>query len=872
MKSKQFSLKKFSLSSFRKTLKSAHPNTLNFEEEPSPLISVSGFNVEESRNNLSYGDIDIKQTKNSNDERCAFCHEMLSLSLPGETIIPLTCLDQCHEDCLVASFDTTNLTHLPICGACNQPTRSLDESNHSNIIQRLLLTNNPIEVTQVYYSEDEKVTEIGAYGVDDNNNDDSKDSYYDDLISNILNPRVQCYSDLNRLKISANSTYKLDYLISLKSPLVYQKNEPTVEEIEIRSKLVDYFKTTFLQNIQDTNGEIGFIEELGDLLMFDYFHISTNATSWDWMCCYLFEDMLLLIGDGVLVGQLSVSKDICGVNRTTNEDILAINLRTEVLPELYLKSNNKLVLLKWESVLIDLYNSNASGRPNLFQFTTNAWQEVWDSGIELSEDVKNYSHLAINGKDIPSKYLIQALPEVQPLPLNLVVSVPLYNNTSLTDNDLKQELVRILRNIKELLRPIDKLALIFVGTYQNRNPKDKSTFIGFMPPEWKDWEEVFNDIVIIPKGDQIFKTEWNELMSSFQKCQDLYSLIPESNTEIHKLLVLNLQSKSEDIELTSLEVKKLSQIIDDIAEKISISIIRIGNDYTNNLENLTELLAVIPQDRTLSTKFSNPIKRYNSFGEFIDGIPKLIHNLQSICIPKLTLELKVDKLFGESLTISEVEINGSLKKFTDIDSLRILIQDIGPLYDRNILLKVKLYVSNRLYKDLQYEDLDIVKYDYSWLKFSEGAQSVSLKLSKSNFTEIMEESTSTLPNFINSGDSTIQFLNIPLLPPLSSTREPAFSRRQAELSVIDALKSTRILNASQCQDVLLNSISLMYAMMSLSNGNSNTQRLRNIFETVHSKRDYIQNLEEELKHISDLFIENSSMAYTHCQDLVYFLM
>ncbi|KAK6465992.1 hypothetical protein DFJ63DRAFT_311071 [Scheffersomyces coipomensis] len=865
-KSKSFSLKRFSLSSLRKSGKPETPPSV--EDSPFPEFSKLDL-AHTPRSSDSDTDFTRITTKKANNEKCAFCGEYLALNLPGEVIILLMCNDQCHQDCLTASLDVNNLDYLPICGQCKQPTRCLDEKTHSQIIQQLLLENtDEIQINEI--QQIDVLEKSLSLSVDIS----AKDSYYDDLIEEILKPRVQCYSDIDKLKITKNSTHILDQVLTVRSPLVYNKQEPSPAEIKLKSRLIKYLKSHVLSKIINIEEEVVDIENLGELLLFDYMNLSTNAVDWDWMCCFLFEDVLILIIEDTLIGQVSITRDISGVNVFEQTGLITINLRNELLPELHLKSDNKLILMKWESILIDMNNKVQIENPNIIQFTTNAWGLLQGSDIELPKDLKHYSNLTIDGDDIPSSYLVQALPKAQPLPLNLVIAVPLFNRTTMSDEDLQSKIQITLHTIKDGLRPIDTLSLIFVGSYRNRNPKDKGTYIGFLDPTWRDWSLVLDDIEIIPRKSNMFKSEWDEMSLAFEKCLDLFALRNESEKNVTKMLVLNFNDYDPDV--SSYDTSSLQKNLDLLTEKVSISFARIGSGYTDVIESISKLLAMNQNDQNhLKLNFSCAIIRYNSFETFIQGWSGTFSNMQSICIPTIAIDLAVTKEFEDSLSFAEVEVNGVLTKISAFKKATILVHDMLPLSERNIAFKIKLEVSSDMYQNLHFDDFKILTYNYSYLKHTSNNNAVSLSLSKSQLPYRLEQSTSTLHTLTNSSDNpTIQFLNIPLLPPLSSTREPALAQRQAELSVIEALNSTNAFNPKQCQDLLLNSISLMYAMISLTNdkGKINSTQLRNIFQATKGRSGYdIQNLEEEITHISHLFDEDATLAYTRCKDLIYFL-
>ncbi|KAK6455898.1 uncharacterized protein RJT20DRAFT_51626 [Scheffersomyces xylosifermentans] len=846
--------------------------------------------------------------RNLFDSKCSFCKEQLANGLAGEISIELLCGDACHKECLSIMLEQLESTKLPICGICGKETRSANDDLHSRIVKEVFLspsnlsfpTDSPISVFRRYAdieSHSYNTTPSSKITLEQSHNRrvEFNHLYIRELRSDLNKPRIVCSTDTNSITPVGEDSQELRYLVSVRPPQIFQKQEMTDKEREIKMKVISEMEVLLDSKVTNFKDNISF-KELGELLLFDYLSISTNEIEWDVACVLLFAETIILVKDYRVIGKIEISKDISSVNQLS--DGIIINLRNETMPELQLQHKNPAIISKWQTILLPYIQRNKVDEINLFQITSNAWNLI--ENIELPEDVQKFSKLIVDDSDIPSSYLLQTLGLPEALPLNIIISVPLFNSTGLSDGAYKMHLETILQSIRKSLRSFDKMGLIFLGRDGAGMAAKKGTFISCMDKEWEGWARIIGTINVYSDVD-VFRNEAEEIKVCFEKLIDLSPFIPQSTNCINKFLILNCNNYADFPASTGLAVDKvLQKKIVNIITKISATIVRIGSSYTDGTENLNRIIANPATDfssSSLSLSYGSKLIRFDSFKDFNESLSYLVkEKYQRICIPSVTVDIsKIDDT-QNIVYISEVEVNGEMIPLENVHKLSLMVKDQTPNTERNIMINVRIKnlrsnaVSEQQIED--YGEIPLFSYSSSWLMHQEETKVCHKRVSPL----AAETDQRTMSNGSNTPidlKKNSSFLDIPLLPPLSSNREQSFARRQTELSLLSALTTVEI-TPQNSNDIIMRSVSIAYGFIreyfpfneeeSSKAGSSSAKSVNNFCpgesldlelkqnKTFRNNEEYVQFLVGHLNTINDLYSKDPGLAAVKCRDLCISLM
>ncbi|ODV81284.1 uncharacterized protein CANTADRAFT_20809 [Suhomyces tanzawaensis NRRL Y-17324] len=705
-------------------------------------------------------------------DTCAFCGE--SLAHLHRELVELSCGDVCHGECLDIMFDRDYLEQWPVCNLCGERTRCADESStaHSSmLIHDVLWFEKPLPEPPAGSSLSldllgpfEPPATVSSHPVTPLNQiipDTLKDPlpdtimvgghqlevdpaaahvHYDEMRNDILQPKVACSKSASVRLHNGASSQNLAYLFTVTAPRVYKNTQPSQHELqavqEIRRQIKKFLSTEIV------NWQLNFFDDAigDDLIIFDHLHVSTNGHDWDGVCCFLFENILLLIDGHKLIGQVLINQDVRSVKATPNGVVL--DLGDNPVPQLHIRHDNPIVLSKWETMIQKLLDHKPIAYINMFQLSSNAWGLFKDC-LDIPLEVVEFSHLMQNNLDIPSPMLLQAVPDPDPLPLNLIVSIPLINlGTNMSNDEYKTHIVTMLKSIKASLRPIDKMGLIFVGTDSRRNPNRSGAFIGCVESSWDGWDRVIEDIKVSgnTRGSHtLFANELQELKISIEKCMDLFPFIPTGPNNINKFIILNCNNYQQSMPLDSGMEKTqalLSRMINSLLDKLSISLVRIGRYHTEACSYIQDLISKPISDSThVKYSYGTEILRFEDFEEFNLELNSLITNeYQSICIPNMNIEVLKDIGTKSMVNFDLIEVNGYLVPVT-ADSVTLLIKDVKPSTERTILVQVKLNIGVGQLEDtfgpiLCLQELPIIRWQAKWLGDSNCSGSVGSKISQ----------------------------------------------------------------------------------------------------------------------------------------------
>ena len=823
--------------------------------------SESGVKPESPINFVSYSPRKTpKSSKRYNGQVCCFCKDSLQLTLPGEVILPLLCEHLCHKNCFIMLIDS-NKRILPTCDICKAQTNVVDEDLLLGMVNAAPMA----DINESISSEDEVDSPMGAplllrdvskvlvstpteQMVNDQLNTPPTSAHGIDYEPLLYYPNITCSSEMHPIKL--NESHEISYVLNIKPPSIYNDSSPSFNPSDLKLK---WEVSNYISQ------QLGLSKELGELILFDKMRISIDGEMWDESCLYLFSKFLLIYNGEALAGMISITNDLCLTSLI--EGVLNLNLTESTLPELYIYNEfSQTITEKWEFVLGKLMDSQLP-ITNLFQFTSTCWLDL-QYDIDVPLNLIRFNNLLLHGGDLPSFYMTKVLPSPKPLALNIVIAVPLFNKTKLSNTDYRHWLQKLLRAMRSTLSDSDKMGLIFLGIDYLRKAKAAGTFVGCVAASWDGWDNLIDDICIVPNT---FSSNSQELNVALEKCAELYPFIAYKESSINKVLVLNCGDyHGETLSQFDFDTQRLL--------KMSVSLLRVGS-HLNMFKEISSF-SRYEYGNDPEIRFATPEKLSAS-------ITTLMKRMQSICLPYLSVEIEVEN----NITVSSIELFGVME-LKESKSQRIVFRDMGPSDERNLLITMKVTDT-----DFEFEKIPIFNYTATWRDNKSIEKTVFAQIDQRSLQEPMESDAAKLLEAIVSGSPeknhphSIYYLDIPLLPPLSPSRNASFAKRQAELLIIRHLRQAiEEKNAT----ALKACISVAYGLLRCIPANLDADDtpkgavvdpedcILNLMAVTKSARmdnqRYVDILVGQLERIISLFDNEPSEALDKCFDLVYSLV
>lgn len=872
-------------------------------------------------------------------EKCAFCDD-------PEPSILLSCSHQCHQQCLLSSIDDTNLSKFPSCSICNKLTRCLDDSIHDALCSQKYISGasipESVESALSMFAApsaicSNKTTPITPRDqiIPDTLIDppvvrskqllspDASFSYNKQLYEDILKPQVQLITSTEQVTVS-DTDHELQCLLSIKPPKIYSAPAPTEDENKVRAKVATEFKA-LLGDLLPGSNEM-------ELLLVDAFKVSDDAESWTQAYCFLFDKCVLMVDRNFtcILGNHSVNKDFTIVGRSKSTLILSTPDGTEVLQ---MNHAHVFAANKWNHYLSKLMRSESEICPPLFQFTSSCWQLARETKTFLPSDILKFQDIIDRDGDISSDLFVRAIPQPEPMPLCLVLSVCLVNNVSppVSHYEYKLRIVKLLNTVRSLLRPSDKLGLIFVGVdgSSSNDIYNLGSFTGCVEPWWSGWESVIDLIEVLPNRnincEPIFSNGLEELLVSFEKCKSLSPFIPSGEEYNNKFLILQANSYgfADDSDSVSVlknfdsgPISRLCEKIDSLKQcsSLTFDLVRVGSNYNAETKICNKLLSkprflqrtdissVYSSRNLMEITVGNSFLRFDTFEDLTQSLELVVSNYHSTSIPSVNVDLyKFPNFDSRIVQFSEIEINGTFYSILNKNLFGIQLNInslLSKATEKNILMKIRLNSKHLDPQPLKVAidkcfELPLFNYQTQWLDKHDEYKAVAIKIANreaipNHFSFHAIELTP--PSY---HDKQPLYKQTPLLPPLSSFRDRLLAKRRTELAVF---QSIRMIN-EQCLllevlTIINYSIELITKLgkeLSIDNEFNhdylNTQQsvsLNNrasiqilnsdMSSGCETSRDYIQFLTEQLMFIQNLFDKENPMALTKCQDLANLLM
>ncbi|KAF6069162.1 hypothetical protein FOB64_003510 [Candida albicans] len=343
----------------------------------------------------------------------------------------------------------------------------------------------------------------------------------------IYNPRVTCTSEIS--EVTLTPPYEIAYVLNVQAPLIFNAHKPTLEDLQLKERVEEFLKVQL-----DTD------KDVGQLVIFDILEVSVTGKSWDSALVCLFENYFLIYENELLVGIISVQHDISSVD--VDEELI-LNLAKDSLPELRLRHSNKLVVQKWGTLLLEIID-NESVVTNIYQLTNTYWTHL-PPEICVPQNLTKLNNAILSGTTISNSDIARILPTPKQLSLNLILALPLVNQTSLTDLEYKTQLQQIFQKTLHALRPNDKLGIIFLGIDGSKKPCAKGSFVGCTEPSW--------DIPLLPPVSPARDTVFAKRQTELTIINSLKKSIASGESQVSSDIIKSCISLAHGLIRTSLE-------------------------------------------------------------------------------------------------------------------------------------------------------------------------------------------------------------------------------------------------------------------------------------------------------------------------------
>ncbi|KAL6948875.1 hypothetical protein ACO0QE_001350 [Hanseniaspora vineae] len=362
----------------------------------------------------------VTRKRNYTMNACFICNEALNFLLPGEKVLEMSCLHQCHYDCLLASVGTSSASRernleYPACSICKQKSKPIEQDMNDNLIRDLLITNvnndvlkglnnfhvsktNSLELEQPKKTPitptgqliaAQKVTQHGYMKTPVKEHHDVTKRKLGQLNhqiygSMISRPVFSVNPQASTINVSLNSDEPLVIphvlYVHLPETSKTKELEPNEENGQLKLgnlKIQKEFEKLVLQEFfpscsqSESSGGVNVKEKFfGRLQMLDLMEVSFDDVSYSEWLLFMFESEIILKSLSTSKGSrysrlVSSSSQEINISLKELHSIITcesktfVSLKSSQLPEFYMKNTeNPIVLNKWTVVMESAVNDN----------------------------------------------------------------------------------------------------------------------------------------------------------------------------------------------------------------------------------------------------------------------------------------------------------------------------------------------------------------------------------------------------------------------------------------------------------------------------------------------------------------------------------
>lgn len=785
------------------------PPALDLEPFLTPPLTVKRaddkiYNFSEKKNyNLDEVSPLYYKQKNIIKEVCSICEEPITLKLQNEKTIELDCTHQCHYDCYMLSLNKENLDDLPSCSVCDSVNvKPKDEEILGEIYSKTLTTpiasqnllDSPIEfLPKPQISGFNPYTPINQL-IDNQNSAGFQTSIKSAISSNsTLNspipkcntddlkvPQVNLIPEYSKYNLSGNQTVH-----SLLNIFTNELNPPrddygltSDEQASLKKQIHEEIVTLFNDGIKNTS--INF-KEFKNLKLFDFMNISVDGLHWEACYAFIFDDEnLILVNErfNTLVGSILLKDHSSCYKR--NQDTLILTFKTQALPELQLQSLNNVLITKY----YDYFQNKLATKSDspLIQMSTNCWDLIEGSDIKIPQEIRRFNELTAKGLNLPFLMKKAIMPIPKSLKKDIILVIQLFNDSTLPDDEYLYQIQTIIRATLAKLQPNDRLGLVLLGRDGIRAlGVEKASYFGMIDVKWDGWDELIEELEVFQiKKDEINGCEYFDL--TINTTLKLVSMISTEEQRIKKLIMVN-SVQFEDV----FDNNKILKLFERgyYVEYVDVSS-RFNNFNKSIVNKLLEYHEISQRSLQLFKQFE-----YKSFIELDELIQDLETSLtKRYYIANITVELSVPQAYKQCFKLKSLDT----LKFQDVDKANIILNSLDDGYYKNIMFDIEVDY-NELYKKIHkgaYIELPIINYK---IRYNNEmiSRTLLVKFSISGKAKPIPKTDSSSKDREES-NSQSEFIDIPLLPPLSSLKDSLFVKREIELLVISHLYTGKDLN------------------------------------------------------------------------------
>ncbi|KAG7919908.1 hypothetical protein KL927_000588 [Ogataea polymorpha] len=879
--------------------------------------------------------VDRKRSKISFDENCCFCEEPLLNVFEGETLLDMSCGHHCHFVCYSELFSSPSggktTVYCPICGTSN--TCNDDEVNDS-IIRNRLLSSSSCEFNQDIFASTpatlmNQITPLAPFPdpltpatpvlpsfpefphpspkTQPLFKDSPIISTFPSTISatlsssafpaeSLVEAKVEIIPEFSKIILANEHAipkyYDLSCVLNVKS-LDY---EPSLSELpedhkkrewdrkqEISKEVIHNFESKLHP---DTDLDVA---KLGHLVLFDIFvSVSIDGNSFHHPQVYFFDRRLLILSESgnELIQNIYLMDKLSTVFDDESNLEITLNLASLSVPDVELKSENKLIHDKWLKLLSrivkrtqrqpranpdnpfvaehpfdesefspsNLFSKDSLSLSNvvpLIQMSTNAWGLLERNEKVIPEEVLKFNKLVSKGLDLPLGFVKRQVSKPDADPLILILVVPMVNNGNnyLDDADYTSEVRRLITQTLESLQPEDKVGLVFLG---NKRPDSLlGNYYGCMSRHWEGWSEVISNIECYTAvaGDEVQSSEYDTWRDGLKYVSLLATTsFPEAGSHIHEIIFISTERVKtvhyfeENSTVDRLwgrynkkPQKSVSEMITTLCEKHGAAFhsVSLFDEYAYHPQELLDHYHGIMGSSKTHVRRSVEHHLVLDFDNLQLLIKRLINQFHNVSISQLQTRIEV----CEGVRVTEIERNGQLET-ADLRRLFevVNLNSIPSSFEKSTMINVRIDLSSFTVEDLvRGLKVDLLKTITSINLHSGRKQFKSVASIRMSLDRTLSNASTMPLNLLvtNAGLEKSQF-SLPIVARLSAVKDAVFVKRQVELLINRVLLSEVFSKKTYCHSskeeirtALKNMMNKVWELVKSCNS-SNTCNMRNI--------------------------------------------
>ncbi|QPG77313.1 hypothetical protein FOA43_004722 [Brettanomyces nanus] len=469
------------------------------------------------------------------------------------------------------------------------------------------------------------------------------------------------------------------------------------------------------------------ITNIGKLVLLDYMEkVRFNGEDfYKEPLVILFESALVVLNNTasevILMQAIDVDDRISSVYADEANESIIINFTILQLPEICFDTGSKIILQKWTKIL-KILMATANSRDNdssematfwqpqkasavsnhipLIQVSTNAWNILADYDEDsIPESVRKFNRLITKGLDLPFDYLNRQISKPEGAPVNLILTIPLYNSedSEFSDSQYVDKVKSIIRSAFNLLGNEDKIGLVFLS--KNASDLLLGHYYGMATKSWHGWKDVLSSITetCISNNDS---QQWSEGLHyleilvniGFSKADDCINEIIFATSEILSELNSSISRMKRSLQQSSQKGRKVSisvsQAIQQICEDSNAMFcgILLADEFRySTTEKLVHHNKLVNSNKP--GVYCNRIKDFLvlDLDDYKEVLETILCGLDNITVREISTSIH----FPPEVKLLEVEFQGELIKVgKDKQSITLRLSNLQSGYDKSFMFTV----------------------------------------------------------------------------------------------------------------------------------------------------------------------------------------